>query len=63
MRSSQTGPYRQFVTPPLTAGKEYVYQVRVVWQAGAKEVAESRDITVRTGDRLATESFPRAAAE
>jgi uncharacterized protein (TIGR03000 family) len=62
VRAVQTGALRVFESPPLAPGKEYVYEVRVVWQAGGRDVAESREVTVRAGQQVA-ESFPRAAAE
>jgi uncharacterized protein (TIGR03000 family) len=62
VRAVQTGALRVFESPPLAPGKEYVYEVRVVWQVGGREVAESREVTVRAGEQVA-DSFPRAAAE
>jgi uncharacterized protein (TIGR03000 family) len=62
VRTEQTGTRRQFESPPLTPGKEYVYAVRVVWQEAGKEVQESRDVTVRAGEQLSA-TFPLTKAE
>ena len=57
VRTRQTGESRLFVSPPLTVGKEYSYEVRVTWKEGDQEKVEKRDLGVRAGDRL-SESFP-----
>jgi uncharacterized protein (TIGR03000 family) len=57
--TTQTGTPRRYVSPPLTPGREYTYEVRVAWRDGGREVTESRRLTVRLGDHL-TESFPGA---
>jgi uncharacterized protein (TIGR03000 family) len=50
--TSQTGPDREFVSPPLTPGREYVYHVRVRWEDNNKVVERKRDVTVHAGDRV-----------
>jgi uncharacterized protein (TIGR03000 family) len=62
VRTRQTGEVRPFVSPPLAAGKEYSYQVRVTWKDGGREMVEKRELTVRAGDRLSA-SFPAAVGE
>src|SRR5208282_4928897 len=32
----QTGTARQFISPPLTAGKAYVYHIRAQWNEGGQ---------------------------
>jgi uncharacterized protein (TIGR03000 family) len=61
-RTRQTGEVRLYVSPPLTAGKEYSYQVRVTWKDGDKEKSEDRELTIRAGARLSA-SFPAAVGE
>jgi uncharacterized protein (TIGR03000 family) len=58
----QTGAVRLFVSPPLTVGKEYSYEVRVTWKEGDGDKAEKRELTVRAGDRLSA-SFPADVSE
>jgi uncharacterized protein (TIGR03000 family) len=51
-RMSQTGEYRQFVSPPLEPGKDYAYRMRVRWIENGREVERTRDVVVRPGDQL-----------
>jgi uncharacterized protein (TIGR03000 family) len=50
--TSQTGADREFVSPPLTPGRQYVYHVRVQWDENGKAVERNRDVTVHAGDRI-----------
>jgi uncharacterized protein (TIGR03000 family) len=61
-KTTQTGSPRQFVSPPLTPGRAYTYEVRAAWKEGGREVMESRRLSVRAGDHL-TASFPAAQAK
>jgi uncharacterized protein (TIGR03000 family) len=51
-QTSATGPERRFLSPPLTPGKEYVYEVSVRWHEGGREVTRTRSLPVRAGERL-----------
>ncbi len=44
VKTKTTGSDREFVTPKLTPGKKYKYQVKVLWQENGKE--QSREETV-----------------
>lgn len=46
--TTSTGEFRSYISPPLTAGQIYTYQVRV--QTGTGE--QTRSVTVRSGDRV-----------
>jgi uncharacterized protein (TIGR03000 family) len=59
-KTTQTGSLRQFVTPPLTPGRRYAYEVRVVWKGGADEVTETRRLGLGAGENLSA-LFPAAA--
>jgi uncharacterized protein (TIGR03000 family) len=50
--TSRTGADREFVSPPLTPGREYIYHVRVQWAENGKTVERNRDVTVHAGDRI-----------
>jgi uncharacterized protein (TIGR03000 family) len=50
-KTTSTGPERRFVSPPLTPGKEYVYEVTVRWQEGGRQVTRTRSLPVRAGER------------
>jgi uncharacterized protein (TIGR03000 family) len=50
--TTQTGADREFLSPPLTPGREYVYHVRVQWDGNGKAVERNRAVTVHAGDRI-----------
>ena len=50
--TSQTGAAREFVSPPLTPGREYTYHVRVQWEENGKAVESTRPVAVHAGDRI-----------
>jgi uncharacterized protein (TIGR03000 family) len=56
-RTRQTGKVRQFVSPPVTPGHDYTYEVRARWKEGGKEVTQTRRITVHAGE-LVSIAFP-----
>ena len=51
-QTTAAGPGRRFISPPLTPGKEYVYEVSVRWHEGGREVTRTRSVPVRGGERL-----------
>jgi uncharacterized protein (TIGR03000 family) len=51
-KTVQSGSRRQFVSPPLTAGRDYFYDVKVKWTKDGKEVVQNRQINVHAGDVL-----------
>jgi uncharacterized protein (TIGR03000 family) len=50
--TSQTGPFRRFMSPAITPGKDYVYTVRASWTEGGRKVERTKDIAVHAGDRI-----------
>ena len=48
-KTSQTGGVREYVSPPLTPGRNYSYQIRVRWIAGGRPVDQTRKVAVRAG--------------
>jgi uncharacterized protein (TIGR03000 family) len=48
--TKQTGTLRQFVSPPLTAGKSYTYTVRVEWPEDGQWVSQAHSFPVHAGD-------------
>jgi uncharacterized protein (TIGR03000 family) len=48
--TQQTQSERLFVTPPLTVGQEYQYEVLVVWEKDGTIVRETRQVKVRSGE-------------
>lgn len=51
-KTSQTGPVRRFVSPPLKPDKEYVYEVRARWQEDGRSVEQTRRVRVYAGDKV-----------
>jgi uncharacterized protein (TIGR03000 family) len=49
-QTKQTGTARSFESPPLGAGQEYAYQIRVQWKQDGKDVTQTRQVTVHAGD-------------
>jgi uncharacterized protein (TIGR03000 family) len=48
-KTTQTGSIREFVSPPLSAGHEYTYEVRARWNDNGQEVVQTRRIDVSAG--------------
>lgn len=55
VKTSQSGSAREFVSPALTPGHQYSYQVRVRWMNGDQPVEETRRLSVRAGDDVTVE--------
>jgi uncharacterized protein (TIGR03000 family) len=52
-KTSQTGSVRQFVTPPVTPGKMFTYDIRARWTgADGKPVDLQRSVQFQAGQRL-----------
>lgn len=49
-RMQQPGPDRRFVTPPLEIGEKYSYEVRARWTEDGKEIEQSKNVILRSGD-------------
>ncbi len=47
----QTGPERTFLSPPLTPGKTYSYELKATWEEGGKVKSVTREATVYAGKR------------
>jgi uncharacterized protein (TIGR03000 family) len=60
-KTTQTGSLRRFVTPPLTQGGKYGYEVRVVWKDGTRTVTETRRLELAAGESFSA-NFPTAVA-
>lgn len=58
-RNDQAGPVREFTTPPLPAGKEYAYTMKVEILRGGFPETVTEKVPVRAGDLL-TRDFASA---
>jgi len=52
VRMRQTGPVRQYVTPPLEPGYQYSYEIRASWMTPAGAMNNSRTVWVNPGDNI-----------
>jgi uncharacterized protein (TIGR03000 family) len=59
-KTTTDGNMREFESPPLSAGANYVYKVRARWTTNGKEVDQTRTVPVRAGASL-TVDFTRPA--
>jgi uncharacterized protein (TIGR03000 family) len=50
--TKQTGLSRQFVSPPLTAGKRYIYSLKLTYTDNGKEVVREKSVTVEPGKEV-----------
>jgi uncharacterized protein (TIGR03000 family) len=48
--TTRKGTLRQFVSPPLTPGKEYKYSVRVAWMEEGGKVSQVNTFPIHAGD-------------
>jgi uncharacterized protein (TIGR03000 family) len=48
-KTSQTGATREFVSPALTPGSDYTYQIKARWMENGQPVEKAQDINVRAG--------------
>jgi uncharacterized protein (TIGR03000 family) len=49
-KTTQSGALRQFVSPPLTAGATYFYELKARWTEDGKAVTRSRRIAAHAGE-------------
>jgi uncharacterized protein (TIGR03000 family) len=58
--TSQRGSMRQFESPQLTPGRDYIYGIRAEWNQNGKTVSQTREVRLQAGDQL-TVDFGRQA--
>ena len=51
-KTSQTGAFREFVTPSLEPGQKFAYDIKARWTENGKEVNRDRKLNFYAGDRL-----------
>jgi uncharacterized protein (TIGR03000 family) len=66
-KTSQTGTQRDFVSPVLTLGKNYTYEVKARWTEDGKPVEQTRSVHVQANswqvvDFTRSETSPKAPA-
>jgi uncharacterized protein (TIGR03000 family) len=50
-KTASRGNWRQFLSPPLIPGKQYVYEVRAQWLKDGREIHQNRKVAVRAGEQ------------
>jgi uncharacterized protein (TIGR03000 family) len=61
-KTSQTGAQREFVSPQLTPGRDFTYDIKARWTEDGKEVVQTRQIDVAAGS-WKTVDFTKPAVE
>ena len=57
-KMTETGPVRQFYSPPLERGRDYSYQVRLRWQQEGRTLTQTHEVFVTAGSHI-TVDFAR----
>jgi uncharacterized protein (TIGR03000 family) len=52
VETTETGPERQFVTPPLAKGTKYSYSIRAVWTEDGRPVEKTRKVSFQAGSQV-----------
>jgi len=60
-RTTQSGNVREFLSPPLPPGKDYVYQVEVRWVENGRSVVRTREVRVSAGTQTTINFTPAAS--
>jgi uncharacterized protein (TIGR03000 family) len=50
--TKQTGPQREFVTPPLLSGRDYSAVLHARWRENGQDVVVEREVTLRAGETV-----------
>ena len=50
-KTTQTGPVREFVSPPLASGYQYTYELQARWTEAGQTVTQTQQVAVRPGER------------
>ncbi len=62
-RTNGTGSFREYVSPPLTPGRSFTYEVRARWRQDGQEVSQVRRIAVQSGARVTIDFRTTAPSE
>jgi uncharacterized protein (TIGR03000 family) len=54
----QTGPVREFETPPLEPGRKYEYQIKASWIKNGRMVSDTQTVTFRAGETPSVTFIP-----
>jgi uncharacterized protein (TIGR03000 family) len=63
-KTKQTGPVREFQSPPLTPGTRYTYELRARWTENGREVTQTQEIPITAGAHVnVTFPMPSSSAK
>jgi uncharacterized protein (TIGR03000 family) len=51
-KTTQTGPRRSFISPPITTGRNYMYEIKATWLENGQNVVRTRKVDVRAGEQV-----------
>jgi uncharacterized protein (TIGR03000 family) len=52
VQMKQKGSVRKLISPPLSPGRKYAYEVRARWKQDGHQIDQVHQVTVRAGDRV-----------
>ena len=61
-KTQQSGTMREFVSPALTPGQDFTYDIKARWTEGGQEVVQTRHVDVSAG-AWKTVDFTKPAPE
>jgi uncharacterized protein (TIGR03000 family) len=61
--TKQQGAVRNFVSPELTPGQNYTYDVRATWQENGRTVEQKRQVAVHAGSPVTIDFTKPAPAQ
>lgn len=60
--TQQGGTDRLFCSPPVQAGKDFVYHIKAQWMENGKAVVRAKDVTVHAGDTVNVDMMTAAVS-
>jgi uncharacterized protein (TIGR03000 family) len=61
-KTYRTGAVRQFVTPALSPGRAYSYELRAEWKEGERTVTVSKHVAFRAGEHVTVSFLDKPSA-
>jgi len=62
-KTTQTGAMRQYISPPLTPGGNYTYDIRASWMENGRQVSRTRHVPVRAGEVVRVDFLRRESSD
>jgi uncharacterized protein (TIGR03000 family) len=62
-KTQQTSSLRHFVSPPLTPGRDFMYDIRARWTQNGEPVDQTRHVRVRAGNKVVVNFLEPAQGE